>query len=128
KDRAQRHSGEVTVGVRPEKLTLHSSEPKQQSGTNILGPGRVTDVSFSGMSTQYLVTTPGLGIITVFAQNLEFGAIARVGDEVWVSWTVDHGFGLLDEPEHQGKFSSDTSTATIATQTRHELLAEIEEA
>ncbi|MEQ1735304.1 MAG: ABC transporter ATP-binding protein [Rhodoglobus sp.] len=126
KDRAQRHTGEVTVGVRPEKLTLHSSAPKTESGTNVLGPGRVTDVSFSGMSTQYQIVIPGLGIITVFAQNLDFGPIARVGDEVWVSWTVDHGFGLLDEPEHHGKFSSDMDTKTIATQTRHELLTEIE--
>ncbi len=128
KDRSQRHTGEITIGVRPEKLSLHSSAPKKEAGTNILGPGRVTDVSFSGMSTQYQLAVPGLGIITVFAQNLEFGAVAHVGEEVWVSWTVDHGFGLLDEPEHHGKFSSDTDTKSIAAQTRHELLAEIEEA
>jgi len=57
-----------------------------------------------------------------------FGPVVNLGAEAWVAWTVDHGFGLADEPEHAPKFASDTDTATIALQTRHELLAEIEEA
>lgn len=128
KERAQRHTGEVTIGVRPEKLILHTSAPKAAPGTNVLGPGRVTDVSFSGVSTQYQIAVPGLGLITVFAQNLVFGPVANVGAEAWVTWTVDHGFGLADEPEHAPRFAADTDTATIALQTQHELLAEIEEA
>ena len=128
KDRAQRHTGEITIGVRPEKLMLHTEAPKKAPGVNILGPGRVTDVSFSGVSTQYQIAVPGIGLITVFAQNMVFGPVVNLGAEAWVSWTVDHGFGLLDEPEHTPKFSADTDTATIALQTRHELLAEIEEA
>lgn len=127
KERSQRHGGHVTIGVRPEKLMLHSSAPKTQSGVNSLGPGRVTDVSFSGVSTQYQLAVPGLGLITVFAQNMVFGPVVNVGAEAWVSWTVDHGFGLADEPESAPKFAADTDTATIAAQTRHELLAEIEE-
>ena len=98
------------------------------SGVNVLGPGRVTDVSFSGVSTQYQIAIPGLGLVTVFAQNMVFGPVVNVGAEAWVAWTVDHGFGLADEPEHAPKFAADTDTATIALQTRHELLAEIEEA
>ncbi len=127
KERAQRHSGEVTIGVRPEKLLLHTTAPKKVAGTNVLGPGRVTDVSFSGVSTQYQIAVPGVGLITVFAQNMVFGPVADVGAEVWVAWTVEHGFGLVDEPEHAPKFAADADTATIALQTRHELLAEIEE-
>lgn len=127
RERAQRHTGVVTVGVRPEKLLLHTSAPRSAAGTNVLGPGRVTDVSFSGMSTQYQLAIPGIGLITVFAQNMVFGPVVNLGAEVWVSWTADHGFGLLDEPEPAPRFVSDTDTATIATQTRHELLAEIEE-
>ena len=126
KERAQRHTGEVTVGVRPEKLILHTSAPKAAPGTNALGPGRVTDVSFSGVSTQYQIAIPGVGLITLFAQNMVFGPVANVGAEAWVTWTVDHGFGLVDEPEHAPKFAADTDTATIAVQTRRELLAEIE--
>ena len=128
RERAQRHTGEVTIGVRPEKLMLHTTAPKAAPGTNALGPGRVTDVSFSGVSTQYQIAVPGIGLITVFAQNMVFGPVANVGAEAWVTWTVDHGFGLADEPQRAPKFAADTDTATIALQTRHELLAEIEEA
>ena len=125
--RAQRHTGEVTIGVRPEKLILHSRAPKKTAGTNVLGPGRVTDVSFSGVSTQYQIAIPGVGLITVFAQNMVFGPVAHVGSEAWVSWSVEHGFGLADEPGQNPRFAADTDTATIAMQTRNELRAEIEE-
>ena len=128
RERAQRHSGEVTVGVRPEKLMLHTTAPRKAPGSNILGPGRVTDVSFSGVSTQYLIAMPGVGIITVFAQNMVFGPVVNVGAEAWVVWTVDHGFGLIDEPELTPRFAADTDTATIAAQTKSDLMAEIEEA
>lgn len=127
KERSQRHTGEVTIGVRPEKLMLHTTEPKSQSDVNVIGPGRVTDVSFSGVSTQYQVAIPKIGVVTVFAQNMVFGPVVNQGAEVWVSWNVDHGFGLLDEPEPQPKFLDDTDTQAIAAQARHELLAEIEE-
>jgi spermidine/putrescine transport system ATP-binding protein len=113
--------------VRPEKLVLHTSEPAATSGTNVLGPGRVTDVSFSRVSTQYKIAIPGIGLITLFAQNMVFGPVVNVGAEAWVTWAVEHGFGLADEPERSPRFAADTDTATIAMQTRHELLAEIEE-
>jgi spermidine/putrescine transport system ATP-binding protein len=99
KDRAEVHTGVVTVGVRPEKLNLATEEPEARTGVNIIGPGRVSDVSFSGVSTQYVVTVPGVGEIVVFAQNMVFGPVVTVGAEVWMSWTVDHGFGLADSPE-----------------------------
>ena len=127
-DRAQRHSGDVTIGVRPEKLVLHTSAPAASPGTNVLGPGVVTDVSFSGVSTQYQILIPGVGAVSVFAQNMVVGPVVNTGAEVWVSWTADHGFGLLDEPESLPKFSADSSTAAIAVQTKEDLLAEIEEA
>ena len=127
-DRAQRHSGAVTIGVRPEKLVLHTSAPKPAAGVNILGPGVITDVSFSGVSTQYQILIPGVGPISVFAQNMVVGPVVNTGAEVWVSWTADHGFGLADEPEASPKFAADASTASIAVQTKEDLLAEIEEA
>ncbi|MEP6479163.1 MAG: ABC transporter ATP-binding protein [Rhodoglobus sp.] len=126
-ERAQRHAGVVTIGVRPEKLMLHTTAPATKAGVNVVGPGRVTDVSFSGVSTQYQVAVPKVGLITVFAQNMVFGPVVNLGAEVWVSWTVDHGFGLVDEPEAQPKFAADTDTAAIAMQARHDLLAEMEE-
>lgn len=128
KERAQRHTGEVTIGVRPEKVSLLTSAPKPSAGVNVLGPGRVVDVSFTGVSTQYQIDIPGVGTVSVFAQNMVFGPVVHEGAEVWISWTVDHGFGLADEPEPAPKFASDTDTRTIAVQTREELIAEIEEA
>ncbi|MDQ1597383.1 MAG: spermidine/putrescine transport system ATP-binding protein [Microbacteriaceae bacterium] len=128
KARAKRHSGQVTVGVRPEKLSLHVTAPEEAAGTNILGPGRVIDVSFSGVSSQYIVAVPGLGSIIVFAQNMGAGPIAPEGAETWVSWRVEHGFGLEDEASAAPRFTADDDTATIAEQKKHALMTELEEA
>lgn len=114
--RAQRHEGEVTIGVRPEKLRLSRDAPASDPEMNVLGPGRVTDVSFSGVSTQYLIAVPYVGVVVLFAQNLGVGPAASVGDEVWVSWRIEHGFGLADEVVAGSRFPDDTDTATLAAQ------------
>jgi spermidine/putrescine transport system ATP-binding protein len=128
RERAQRHAGEVTIGVRPEKLVLHRTAPPSGGGVNVLGPGVVTDVSFTGVSTQYLVQIPGLPVLTVFAQNTAFGPLVENGAEVWVSWAVEHGFGLADEPAPEPKFADDDDTKTIAVQRRQRLEDELDEA
>jgi spermidine/putrescine transport system ATP-binding protein len=128
RERAQRHAGTVTIGVRPEKLMLHTSAPAPAAGVNVIGPGRVTDVSFSGVSTQYQVAVPKLGEVVVFAQNMVFGPVVNEGAQVWLSWTVDHGFGVADEPGEAPRFEPDTSTKSIAVQKRDALKAELEEA
>ncbi len=125
--RAQRHHGIVTVGVRPEKVTLHRDEPEHAARRNLIGPGRIVDVSFSGVSTQYIVEIPGLGSILVFAQNVGIGPIASVGDEAWVSWDVEHGFGLEDDAAAPERFSADDSTTAIAAQHREALVSELED-
>lgn len=126
RERAQRHAGVVTIGVRPEKLTLLTEKPKAASGVNVLGPGTVTDVSFSGVSTQYLVEMPGVGTVTVFAQNMVFGPVVNRGSEVWVSWAVGHGFGLADEEGVSPRFAPDDDTRSIAQQRRASLEAELD--
>ncbi len=128
--RAQRTSGRVTVGVRPEKVTLHDAAPTATSGRNVIGPGRITDVSFSGVSTQYEVTIPHLGAISVFAQNTSISSLHHDGDTVWLSWAVDHAFGLADEAEAEpvSRFHADLDTSMIAVQSRKDLEAELEEA
>ncbi|MFF2496160.1 ABC transporter ATP-binding protein [Agromyces sp. NPDC058064] len=125
--RAARHQGEVTIGVRPEKVALRREAPAATSERNLIGPGRVIDVSFSGVSTQYLVAVPGIGTLTVFAQNIGFGPVATEGAEVWLSWEVEHGFGLEDVPSETGRFPADTDTRSIAAQRRDALVAELEE-
>ncbi|MFF2051694.1 ABC transporter ATP-binding protein [Leifsonia sp. NPDC058194] len=128
RSRAQRDAGLVTVGVRPEKLTLHESPETIPSGANSLGPGRVTDVSFSGVSTQYLVDIPGLGSVIVFAQNMHAGPVASLGASVWVAWDAAHTFVLADEPPADGRFADDADTQAIAAQARERMLTELEEA
>jgi spermidine/putrescine transport system ATP-binding protein len=126
RERAQRHAGVVTIGVRPEKLTLLTEKPVSASGFNVLGPGVVSDVSFSGVSTQYLVEVPGAGTITVFSQNMVFGPVVNRGSEVWVRWSVAHGFGLVDDAEAEPRFVADDDTSTIAVQRREALISELE--
>lgn len=130
RERTRRHNGEVTVGVRPEKVALHATEPARDANRNVLGPGRVTDVSFSGVSTQYEVTVPVLGVFTVFVQNTSIARMHHDGDEVWLSWEVGHTFGLADGDASSppSRFLDDTDTSMIATQRREQLEAELEEA
>lgn len=114
--RTERTSGTITVGVRPEKIRLHSGAPGEEPGVNVIGPGRITDVSFSGVSTQYTVEAPEFGSVQVFAQNVDAGPAARLGDEVWLSWLVEHTFGLADDATGTGSITAEFSTQAIAAQ------------
>lgn len=114
--RSARNSGRITIGVRPEKLRLHLAAPQPSSETNVLGPGTVTDVSFSGVSTQYIVEAPEFGELSVFEQNVEAGPAAKLGDQVWVSWNVEHTFGLIDDVVGEMTDDAEMTTSRIATQ------------
>ncbi|MBO3103194.1 ABC transporter ATP-binding protein [Cellulomonas fengjieae] len=94
RSRAVRTEGAVLVGARPEKMRLLVGDQAPGPGENELGPGTVTDVSFTGVSTQYQVQVPGLGTFGVFAQNLLGGATVSVGSSVRLAWAVDFTFGL----------------------------------
>ncbi len=61
----------------------------------MLRAGRVTDVSYIGVSTQYLVAMPWQQELTVFEQNTGARAPLRPGDEVDLHWRREHTF-LLD--------------------------------
>lgn len=91
--RAASSQGAVVVGVRPEKVHLVAGGEELPVDANVVGPGIVRDVSFSGVSTQYLVDVPGLGSLGVFAQNLDAVRV-RPGDSVSLAWSPRHGFGL----------------------------------
>lgn len=85
----------ILVGVRPEKVTLldaHDSD-RVPAGNNRI-TGTVTDVSYTGVSTQYLVRAPWGQELTVFEQNDVVGDRSAVGDAVIMHWAVDHTFGL----------------------------------
>jgi len=96
--RSEKHSGKIAIGVRPEKTNFHEEEPAANSGLNILGPGEITDIRFTGVSNQYQIDIPNVGEITVFAQNVGRSPVIELGAKVFVSWKVEHSFGLADLP------------------------------
>lgn len=96
--RAVTRTGSVLVGIRPEKMTLLPAGHDAPPATTTLGPGTVADVSFTGVSTEYLVDIPGTGRMSVFAQNLT-GVSAALGDQVRLAWSPEHAFALVGEPE-----------------------------
>ena len=100
KARAEKHSGKIAIGVRPEKAFFHEEQPTLDAGHNLIGPGEIIDIRFTGVSNQYLIDIPNIGEVTVFAQNIGKSPVTEVGAKVWVSWKVEHSFGLGDLPEN----------------------------
>ena len=78
---------DVWVGVRPEKLGLGEA-----AGRNHLH-GLVTDVSFTGVATQYLVRMPW-GFDVVVVQQNDGSARARLGENITLSWDPGREFVL----------------------------------
>jgi spermidine/putrescine transport system ATP-binding protein len=109
--RARRRDGNVWVGVRPEKVFLAHAGTETQDGTNLLPDGVVTDVSFIGVSTQYLVKMPWGQELTVFEQNTGAREGFRPGESVDLHWAAAHTFLLdADQDAHAG----DESYAALA--------------
>jgi spermidine/putrescine transport system ATP-binding protein len=99
-NRAEKTTGKIAIGVRPEKAFFHEdAEPAASAGLNVVGPGEIIDIRFTGVSNQYLIDIPNLGEVTVFAQNIGKSPVTELGAKVWVSWKVEHSFGLSDLPE-----------------------------
>jgi spermidine/putrescine transport system ATP-binding protein len=93
--RARSSEGDVWVGVRPEKVFLAASGSENDDGSNVLRDATVTDVSFVGVSTQYLARLPWGQELTVFEQNTGARTGFRAGDRVDLHWMPAHTF-LLD--------------------------------
>jgi spermidine/putrescine transport system ATP-binding protein len=101
--RARRTEGTVWVGVRPEKVFLARAGSESADGSNRLAGGTVSDVSFIGVSTQYLVRMPWGQELTVFEQNSGARDVFRVGDPVDLHWIPAHTFLLdADQDAHAG--------------------------
>jgi len=86
------------VGIRPEKVLIgHEGEALDAPGNTIPG-GVVTDVSFVGVSTQYLVRMAWGQELQVFEQNTGRRRLFRPGDQVELSWRPVYAF-LLDHDQ-----------------------------
>jgi spermidine/putrescine transport system ATP-binding protein len=95
-------SDDIWVGVRPEKIQVDATG----AGTNTVR-GTVTDTSYIGVSTQYLVRLPWDQELTVVRQN-DGAAILRPGQSVDLSWEPDHTFGLdASQDAHAGEERED---------------------
>ena len=93
--RAHVESGRAWLGVRPEKLTAMPSGSQERTRGNVLTGGKVSDVSFVGVSTQYLVAMPWGEELMVFQQNTGQHSPLGHGDLVDLVWSPGHAF-LLD--------------------------------
>jgi spermidine/putrescine transport system ATP-binding protein len=51
--RSEKTSGKIAIGVRPEKTYFHETEPKADPALNILGPGEITDIRFTGVHRSF---------------------------------------------------------------------------
>jgi spermidine/putrescine transport system ATP-binding protein len=93
--RAHAESAKGWIGIRPEKVLIGDpGEVLDAPGSSIPG-GTVSDVSFVGVSTQYLVRMPWGQELQVFQQNTGHRRLYRVGERVELSWRPDYAF-LLD--------------------------------
>jgi spermidine/putrescine transport system ATP-binding protein len=92
----RRNSGDtdLLIGVRPEKIRLVAEGEAGTGQENALPGGVVTDASFTGVSTQYLVRMPWGQELMVFAQNLGVGGVLPPGSRVDLRWDPTHTFAL----------------------------------
>ena len=90
----------IEIGVRPEKIRMHSVDSQVPAASNQLA-GKVRDASYLGVSTQYIVETRDGKLVTVYEQNVErtvHGSLHRPGEDVRLSWSPDHTFAVRSEP------------------------------
>jgi spermidine/putrescine transport system ATP-binding protein len=94
--RTQGAGDDLLVGIRPEKIVLRAADGtfRSDSSRNVLPGGVVTDASFTGVSTQYLVRMPWGQELMVFVQNLGVDGVHRPGTKVDLSWDPAHTFAL----------------------------------
>jgi len=113
-DRLSSASTAVWLGVRPEKLRLvgPGSPDTDPADVNRL-TGVVTDASFTGLATNYLVRLPWGQELMVVQQN-DGMPRAEPGADVTLAWAPEHGFALsADQDAHAGaQDQADDSGAT----------------
>jgi spermidine/putrescine transport system ATP-binding protein len=96
------------VGIRPEKVLIGDIGEALDAPGNTIPGGVVTDVSFVGVSTQYLVRMPWGQELQVFEQNTGRRRLFRQGDQVELSWRPEYAF-LLDAQQDAHAGAEDAS-------------------
>jgi spermidine/putrescine transport system ATP-binding protein len=98
RDRTHAEGDKGWVGIRPEKVLIGDEGEALDAPGNTIPGGVVTDVSFVGVSTQYLVRMPWGQELQIFEQNTGRRRIFRHGDKVELSWRPEYAF-LLDHDQ-----------------------------
>jgi spermidine/putrescine transport system ATP-binding protein len=93
--RAHAPESQGWIGIRPEKVLIGDVGEQLDAPGNTIPGGVVTDVSFVGVSTQYLVRMPWGQELQIFSQNTGRHRIFATGDQVELSWRPEYAF-LLD--------------------------------
>jgi len=89
----------VLFGIRPEKLRIQPDSHDKPG--NVLIGGKISDVSYIGVSTQYQVEMPWGQEIMVFEQNDDGIPPLDKGDEVRLSWEPIFSFALNGDEDAQ---------------------------
>jgi len=87
-------TGQVAVGIRPEKIELGNGQPNSLAG-------EVVEQAYVGVATQYIVDTDA-GRLTVYRQNASPGRNgAAPGERLPLSWSPDSTFVVdsMEAPE-----------------------------
>jgi spermidine/putrescine transport system ATP-binding protein len=96
--RVHTDGGRGWIGIRPEKVLIGDEGEALDAPGNTIPGGVVTDVSFTGVSTSYLVRMPWGQELMVFEQNTGRRKIFRAGEKVELSWRPEYAF-LLDRSQ-----------------------------
>jgi spermidine/putrescine transport system ATP-binding protein len=97
KRRSHATDNSIYAGIRPEKFRI-SLLNTPVSG-NVLSGGRIEDVSYIGVSTQYQVAMPWGQELIVFEQNDDGVAPFKKGDAVNISWEPIFTFALRGDED-----------------------------
>ena len=97
KDRSHAVDKSIYAGIRPEKFRI--SRLETATSGNVLTGGKVEDVSYIGVSTQYQVLMPWGQELMVFEQNDDGVAPFNVGESVNISWEPIFTFGLRGDED-----------------------------
>ena len=97
KDRSHAVDNSILAGIRPEKFRI--SRLETSTSGNVLTGGKVEDVSYIGVSTQYQVLMPWGQELMVFEQNDDGVAPFSVGESVNISWEPVFTFALRGDDD-----------------------------
>ena len=110
----QDRSGNLALGVRPEKIRLLEPKDEPPAGYNRV-PGTIAHASYLGVSTQYIVRLRDGHQVTVYEQNVTRATKAELwssGEDVVLSWAPEHCF-VVEDADAAGTAEEEPEPATV---------------